>query len=65
MNEENFSFDKNTGKLLYKGVDIGITYENIQGLRFMGLELTEDMCESLYNQSVVVIRDKRIDEILS
>ena len=64
MNEEKFSFDKNTGKLLYKGIDIGITYEN--KLRFtMGLDIVEDMCESLYNKSIIVIRDRRIDEILS
>jgi hypothetical protein len=52
-------------KLLYKGVDLGLTMETIQDLRInAGIEIDEKFVENLYNSQISVIRDKKLDIIL-
>lgn len=57
--------DPITYRIIYKGVDIGVTSESIQELRaYFGIDV-ESMLESLYNQHPQVIRDKKIEEIIN
>lgn len=58
--------DEVTYKLLYKGIDIGLSREFLFDLRFnTATEPSDEMIESLYNSNPIVRRDKRIDDILS
>ncbi len=52
-------------KILYKGIDIGLTKEVIQDLHVnTGIDIDEVFVESLYNSQISVIRDKKLDIIL-
>ena len=54
------------GKIIYKGVDIGLTRENIEDIQSnTGIEVDEYLIESIYNQHISVIRNKKINEVLS
>ena len=60
------TFDDKTGKVLYKGIDIGIHRETISDLHIgLGIEVSDDYIEELYSKNIIIIRDKKIDEILS
>lgn len=53
-------------KILYKGVDIGLTAEFISDFYInTGMEIDYSIIESMYNSNIQVIRDKKIDQILS
>jgi hypothetical protein len=67
------TFDDKTGKVLYKGIDIGIPRQILQKNREtisdlhigLGIEVSDDYIEWLYSKNIIIIRDKKIDEILS
>ena len=53
------------GKVIYKGVDLGITRENIMDYKFQtGLD-PEEWIEYLYNESLQVKRDNTLKKILN
>lgn len=53
------------GKVIYKGVDIGITRENIMDYQLQtGLD-PKEWIEYLYNESVQVKRDNALEKILN
>lgn len=57
--------DKSSGKILYKGFDIGLTIELIHDFQAnTGLSIDFEMVESIYNSNIIIIRDKKINEIL-
>ena len=60
--KDNISYDGR--KVLYKGIDIGITRETLQDLGFYASIDIEYLFESAYREKLVVIRDKKIYEIL-
>jgi len=64
--QEHATYCNKTYKLLYKGVDIGLSAEFVQDL-FANTAITLDdrIVEQMYNSKIEVIRDKKIDEILS
>ena len=52
-------------KILYKGIDIGLTAEFINDVYInTGMEIDDSTIEGMYNQNISVIRDKKIDQIL-
>jgi hypothetical protein len=52
--------------VLYKGFDIGISGELIQDVMAnTGIIPNDETIESMYNSHISVIRDKRIEKILS
>lgn len=55
-------FDKN-GMIIYKGVYIGISQEQIFDLQNYGIDAI-NYIEQMYNERIDVIRDKKIDLIL-
>ena len=55
-------FDKDF-KMIYKGVKLNITQEQISDLQNQGLD-TMYYIEKMYNERIDVIRDKKIDIIL-
>jgi len=60
------SIDDTTFKILYKGVDIGLSREYQQDLYAnTAMEITDEDIERIYNNCLEDIRDKKIDEILS
>ena len=59
------SIDEKTYKILYKGVDIGLSNELVHDFANAGIEIPDEDIERLYNNSIIILRDKRIDEILS
>lgn len=52
-------------KILYKGVDIGLTSEFISDFYNTGMVIDYSTIENMYNSNIQVIRDKKIDQILS
>ena len=53
-------------KALYKGIDIGISIELIQDMIANNPFLPSDEdIEKIYNSHIVVIREKKLNEILS
>lgn len=53
-------------RLLYKGVDIGISREFVFDLQAQtGMDLDDNTVESMYNSTLCVRRDKILDDILS
>lgn len=54
------------GRMLYRGIDIGLTREFIVDFHLnTGLKIDAKFLEDLYNSNIQVIRDKKIDQILS
>jgi hypothetical protein len=62
------TFDEQNYKMLYKGIDIGISRELIQDMNtnfgFLPNNLDE-IFEGLYSKNISVIRDNKIDLILN
>lgn len=51
---------------LYKGINIGLSRELIQDLiANTGMAPSDDDIEKIYNSNIMVLREKKIDEILS
>jgi hypothetical protein len=65
MNKYNYQFlEYDNGVLVYKGVKLHITAENIQDYKFQtGLDPIE-WIEHTYQNSLSVIRDNKINQIL-
>jgi hypothetical protein len=65
MNKDNYQFlEYDNGALVYKGVKLHITAENIQDYKFQtGLDPIE-WIENTYQNSLSVIRDNKINKIL-
>jgi hypothetical protein len=62
MNSEyHFSED---GLVVYKGVKLNLTRENVQDYRFQTGMNPIDLVEYLYNNSLQVVRDNKINKIL-
>lgn len=62
------TFDEQSYKMLYKGVDIGISREFIQDLRAnFGFDVNElsNLLEYLYSKNISVVRDNKIDLIFN
>lgn len=60
------TFNYVTNKLTYKGIYIGITPEMIQDIKHnSGLDINDDIIEDIYNKHISIIRDKKIDEVLT
>lgn len=61
--EDNITYNEKH-QVIYKGVNLGITRENITDYKFQtGFDPVE-WVESLYNSSISVIRDEKINQIL-
>lgn len=53
------------GKVIYKGVDLGIKQENLMDYKFQtGLD-PEEWIEFLYNNSTAVKRENTLEKILN
>jgi len=64
--KDHITYDEVTHRLIYKGIDIGLSYEFTQDLRAnTATEPSDEIIESLYNCNPIVIRDRKIDDILS
>ncbi len=66
--KDNITFS-DSFKLLYKGVDIGVSREFIEDLKANTVMVPDDAIfeefERIYNSKISVIRNKKIDDILS
>lgn len=52
-------------EVIYKGVNLGITRENIQDYQFqMGLD-SDEWILNLYNNSIPVLRNEKLNQILN
>ena len=54
----------NERNVLYKGIDIGVSIENLQDLRYSSNVDVECILENLYQSCVINIRNKKIDDII-
>jgi hypothetical protein len=64
--QEHATYCDKTYKLLYKGVDIGLSAEFVQDVfANTAIDIDDGVIEQMYNSKLEVIRDKKIDEILS
>ena len=61
--EDNITFD-DQHQVIYKGVNLGITREMITDYQFQTGHDPVEMVENLYKQSLPVVRDKKINQIL-
>jgi len=59
---DNISYNKRN--VLYKGVDIGVSIENLQDLRYSSNVDVECILENLYQSCVINTRNKKIDDII-
>jgi hypothetical protein len=69
MNNENITFCSKKYKLLYKGIDVGISSETVEDLKANhGLFFTEEdisiEMERRYNLIVSEVRNSKINEII-
>ena len=51
-------------QVIYKGINLGITRENITDYQFQTGHDPVEMVENLYKQSLPVVRDKKLNQIL-
>ena len=51
-------------KILYKGIDIGISREILDDLNANGIVFNYLMAESMYKEALSLIRDNKIDNLL-
>jgi hypothetical protein len=61
--EDNITYDEKH-QVIYKGVNLGITREMILDYQFQTGYDPVEMVENLYKNSLPVIRDKKINQIL-
>jgi hypothetical protein len=58
------SEDDASFRVLYKGVDIGLTREIMNDVYSNQIDVPDEYIENLYNLSIVVKRNKKINNIL-
>jgi hypothetical protein len=63
MNKDDISFDGEF--IVYKGVKLNITRENIEDYRFQTGSDPIDLIKYAYNNSLSVIRDYKINKLLN
>ena len=63
INESDVTFTSRH-EIVYKGVNLGITRENIQDYEFQTGFDAKEMILDLYRNSIPVLRDKKLEEIL-
>lgn len=51
-------------KVIYKGLDIGVTREQLQDLDMMSIDYSFYL-EEMYKQTTVYLRDMKLTELLS
>ena len=61
QNDISFS-DK--GDIIYKGVNLGITRENIQDYKLQTGHDPEELILNLYKNSIAVLRNEKLNQIL-
>jgi hypothetical protein len=59
----NWSID-NDGFVIYKGVKLSLTVEQLSDTRIITGISSEKIVENCYQREIVEIRDKKIDEII-
>ena len=52
-------------EVIYKGVNLGITRENIQDYQFQTGFDSDEWILNLYNKSIPVLRNKKLNQILN
>jgi len=64
IDEKDIIFN-NKHEIIYKGVNLGITRENIQDYQFQTGFDSKDWILNLYNNSTPVIRDRKLNDLLN
>ena len=52
-------------EVIYKGVNLGITRENIQDYQFQTCFDSDEWILNLYNNSIPVLRNEKLNQILN
>ena len=65
MKSELFHIDINSkDEIIYKGVNLGITRDNLQDYKLQIGHDLEEMILNLYKNSITVLRDEKLNQIL-
>jgi hypothetical protein len=65
MKSELFHIDINSkDEIIYKGVNLGITRGNLQDYKLQTGHDPEELILNLYKNSITVLRDKKLNQIL-
>ena len=52
------------GEIIYKGVNLGITRDNLQDYKLQIGHDPEELILNLYKNSITVLRDEKLNQIL-
>ena len=65
MKSELFHIDINSKyEIIYKGVNLGITRENLQDYKLQTGHDPEELILNLYKNNITVLRDEKLNQIL-